>query len=307
MREVFNKVMFKIKNTLLISGITVIFIALTLLGNLFISNNISAQRKIYDLNIPPSIEGISLTQTRDDVLNFFEKKHIYKRYMNINNHITWVDPYLLYSQRYYKDYFPSFIPVTLCDGNDYLLRFDDLSIDKNLYAMLKDDEQYNVIYKRLYSIKFKDMETLRRINQNLKNNGLIIYMFDNTVYKIIAEYNFNLDELNTKIKDYNNIYGEYKTNIREGKQVLRWESSDHIIEITIDEETLENIESIKTIDYHRGTDAYYYNSVRVELFNSHWESNIVRYKSDIYMDIVRKLSFEYKNKIDEMNELLCDY
>ncbi len=297
--------MIKIKNAGVIIGLSGIFLILTVICSLFFSENISAQKRIYDLNIPPSIEGISLTQIRDEVLSYFETKHIYKRYMNINNHITWVDPYLLYSQRYYKDYFPSFLPVTLCDGKDYLLRFDDLNIDKNLYAMFKDDEQFNVIYKRLYSIKFKDDETLRRINKNLHDEGLMIYLFDNTVYKIIGEYNLNLDELNNKIKNYNNIYGEYKTSIKNGKRVLRWKSNDNIIEVTIEEETHNNIESIKTIDYHRGTDAYFYNNVKIDLFNSHWESEIIKYKSDIYMDIVRRLSFDYKNKIDQMNEILC--
>jgi hypothetical protein len=286
----------KIKNISIVMFFLLLSITLILTGYLF------AQKNVYDFSIPPSLEGISLTSSVKDAINIFEKRGIYERYLKMDNHITILDPYLLYSQRYYTDYFNSFLVKRLVDGNDYLIKFDDILISKQPYKMLKDDDKFYVVYNNLFSIRLKDKETTIRLNPELnQNDGYVIQVYDNAIYKIDANYILNLDKLSNLISEYNDKYGKYKSTNNMEIEVMQWDAKENIVKITISEKTRKMLEFI---DYYRGEKDFKNNAVKIEIFNSYLYSLITKYKSDIYMDIIRRLSYEFKNKVDAMNEVL---
>lgn len=269
------------------------------------SNKISSQNySVYEMNLPPSLEGISINSSQKELMAYFENKHIYERYLNIRKDITVVDPYLLYSQRYYTDYFNDFIVVELCDGKDYLLRFDTININKNNYSMAKDNDDYFVVYNKIFNIEPKDAETLRRLNPLLdREQGLSAYIYDDTVYKLNAVYRLDLDQINDIIKDYNYRYGQYKKSTTPSKTYLEWNIMDNAVRIIYNTDIEDKL---GFVDYYRNEEVYNDNLLKIEMLNRTINNSIAKYKSNIYMDIVRNLSFEYKNKTDNMKKAVCD-
>jgi hypothetical protein len=168
----------------------------------------------------------------------------------------------------------------------------------------KSDEGYYVIYNKLFSLTLKDEETIRRFNPLLnKQKGIRVDFYKNTVYRIIGHYNMDLDKLSSTISEYNDIYGEHKLYSSGENRILRWMSNENTISMTFD---LNTIEKLSFVDLYRGEDEFNENQIKIEIYNSSVNQDIVRYKSDIYMDIVRNLSFEFKNKVDKMNYYLCE-
>ncbi len=271
---------------------------------LYINKEAYTQDNVYDNNIPPNLEGLSLNDTLEIIKGKLESRYIYQRYTRTINHMTTVDPYLLYSQRYYTQYYNDFIPTTLCNGQEYLVKFDDININNNSYQMYKkSDEGYYVLYNKLFSLTLKDEETIRRFNPLMnKQNGIRVDFYNNTVYRIIGHYKMNLDKLSATISEYNDIYGEHKLYSSGENRILRWRSNENTISMSFD---LNTMEKLSFVDLYRGEDEFNENQIKIEIYNSSVNQDILRYKSDIYMDIVRNLSFEFKNKVDKMNYYLC--
>jgi hypothetical protein len=295
----------RIKNMVYILTISTIFILFTALSFIYVNEKAYTQNNVYDNNIPPSLEGLSLTDSLDIIQRKLKSHHIYDRYLNKINHMTVIDPYLLYSQRFFTQYYNDFIVTKLCNGEEYLVKFNDININNSSYHMYKKtDDDYNVIYNKLMSITLKDEETIRRFNPILdKQSGINIDLFNKIVYRITGNYNMDLDMLTLTIEEYNDIYGEHKVYTSGDNRIIRWQSKENIISLTLSTDTLERL---SFVDLYRGEDAFYENQIKIQIFNSNINQEIIRYKSDIYMDVVRNLSFEYKNKVDSMNYYLCE-
>ncbi len=287
---------------LTIFTITALFMALSLI---YVNEEAYTQNNVYDDNIPPSLEGLSLTDSLDIIQVKLKSKHIYDRYLNKINHMTMVDPYLLYSQRFFTQYYNDFIVSELCNGEEYLVKFNDININNSSYHMYKKTEgDYNVVYNKLLSITLRDEETIRRFNPILdKQSGISIDLFNKIVYRITGHYTMDLDMLTSTIEEYNDIYGEQKVYSSGDNRIIRWQSKENMISLTLSTKTMERL---SFVDLYRGEDAFYDNHITIQIFNSKINRRIIRYKSDIYMDVVRNLSFEYKNKVDSMNYYLCE-
>jgi hypothetical protein len=120
-----------IQNSLYILSIFIITTTIISLSFLYINKEAYTQDNVYDNNIPPDLEGLSLNDTLETIKRKLESRYIYQRYTKTINHMTAVDPYLLYSQRYYTQYYNDFIATTLCNGQEYLVKFDDINNNNN--------------------------------------------------------------------------------------------------------------------------------------------------------------------------------
>ncbi len=297
---------------ILFAGISMLlFTALLLIVLTASGSEITAQSQdkndnsVYGVGISPSLEGISLRDDSDIVKSKLDSRRIFGRYIDRTNHTTFIDPYLIYSQRFYTQYYSDFVPTTLCDGKEYLIKFNDININNLAYQMYRESSgNYYVVYNKLFGLSMKNEETLRRLNPDLdRKSGISIDFYKNKVYSITANYSLNLDKIKKMVEEYNFIYGKYNE-ISQGDIItLRWSENNNIITISSSKEIIDNL---SFIDLHREDKEFNNNLIKVKLYNSSVRRDIVNYKSEIYMDIVRSLSYDYKNKVDTMNRYICE-